>query len=99
MGVVKFPTGSPRFHAHLLKYTGKENRGHDTRDTYHLARTKKTTRRLGIASNPIPDYLNPQETTKEDGVDKGLDGADLSSPGSGVVAEEDVPQETKNPQT
>ena len=38
--------------------------------------------------NPTSDNLKPQETTKKDAPDMGLDGAGLSYPGSSVVADE-----------
>ncbi len=44
---------------------------------------------LQTVSDPTSDNLNPQETTKQDPPDMGLDGASLSCPGSRVVAEED----------
>ena len=47
----------------------------------------ETTCGLRISANPTSDNLNPQETTKDDAPDMGLDGAGLSCPGSSVVAE------------
>jgi len=41
------------------------------------------------SKHPTSDNLNPQETTKQDALDMGVDGADLSCPGSNVVADED----------
>jgi hypothetical protein len=41
---------------------------------------------LRISQGPTSDNLSPQETTKEDAPDMGLDGAKLSCPGSGVLA-------------
>jgi hypothetical protein len=41
---------------------------------------------LRISASPISDNLTQQETTKQDAPDMGLDGADLSFPGSSVVA-------------
>jgi len=43
---------------------------------------------LRIAPNPTSDNLNPQEATNQDAPDMGVDGADLSCPGSSTVAEE-----------
>ena len=43
---------------------------------------------LRNSENPTSDNLNPQETTKQDGADMGLDGAELSCHGSSVVADE-----------
>ena len=48
------------------------------------------TRGLGITPRTTSDNLTPQETTNQDSPDKGPDGADLSCPGSSVVADEDT---------
>jgi len=40
---------------------------------------------LRNSENPTSDNLKPQETTKSDAPDTGLDGAKLSCPGSSVV--------------
>lgn len=45
---------------------------------------------LRISPKPTSDNLNPQETTKQDALEMALDGAELSCPGSSVVADEDV---------
>jgi len=45
---------------------------------------------LRISQTPTSGNLNPQETTKEDTPDMGLDGAKLYCPGSSVVADEDA---------
>ena len=45
---------------------------------------------LRISRTPTSDNLNPQETTSQDAPDMGPDGAELSSPGSTVVAETDA---------
>jgi len=42
---------------------------------------------LGIAPNPTSDNLNLQETTNQADLQVGAGGADLSCPGSSVVAE------------
>ena len=39
--------------------------------------------------NPISDNLNQQKTAKQRAPDMGLDGVELSYPGSSVVADED----------
>ena len=44
---------------------------------------------LRNSETPTSDNLNPQETAKQDAPDMGLDGAELSCPGSSVVAEEE----------
>jgi hypothetical protein len=41
---------------------------------------------LRNSQNPTADNLNPQETTNQTAPDMGLDGAELSCPGSSVVA-------------
>ena len=41
-----------------------------------------------VSNNPTSDNLTPQETTTQDALDMGPDGAGLSCPGSGVVATE-----------
>ena len=50
-------------------------------------RIERATCGLRIPQNPTSDNLKPQETTKEDAPDMGPDGAELSCPGSSVVAE------------
>jgi len=45
---------------------------------------------LRIVPIPTSDNLTPQETTKQDIRDMGIDGAELSCPGSSVVADSDV---------
>ena len=42
---------------------------------------------LRIVSTPTADNVTPQETTKQDALEVGPDGAGLSCPGSSVVAE------------
>ena len=42
---------------------------------------------LQTPSDTTSDHLTPQETTNEGTPDRGLDGADLSCPGSSVVAD------------
>ena len=42
---------------------------------------------LGIPPGPTSDNFTPQETTKEGDAEVGVDGPDLSCPGSTVVAE------------
>ena len=54
---------------------------------FRLALELVLTRGLGIASNPTSANLNPQETTNQDAPVMGLDGSDLSCPGSSVVAD------------
>jgi hypothetical protein len=51
---------------------------------------RPATFRLRISTSPTSDTLRPQETTKLDAPDIGLEGADLSCPGSSAVADEDV---------
>jgi len=51
-------------------------------------RIERATCGLRNSENPTSDNLNPQETTKSDTPDTGLDGAKLSCPGSSVVAED-----------
>ena len=53
-------------------------------------RIERATRGLGIVSNPTSDNLTPQETTKQDTRDMGIDGAELSCAGSSVVANRKV---------
>jgi hypothetical protein len=50
-------------------------------------RIERATRGLGIIPNPTSDNLNPQETTTQDALETGSDGASLSCPGSNVVAD------------
>jgi hypothetical protein len=45
---------------------------------------------LGIYPNTASDKLNPQETTTQDALEMGADGAGLSCPGSRVVADEKI---------
>jgi hypothetical protein len=44
---------------------------------------------LRNSAKPTSDILTPQETSPEDAADMGAEGADLSCPGSGVVADRD----------
>jgi hypothetical protein len=44
---------------------------------------------LRISDSPTSDNLTPQETTTQDALDMGADGAGLSCPGSSVVADSD----------
>jgi hypothetical protein len=44
---------------------------------------------LRISDNPTPDYLTPQETTKQDTQEMCAGGAGLSCPGNSVVANAD----------
>ena len=44
---------------------------------------------LRILEAPTSDNVTPQETTNLDSLDMGLDGPDLSCPGSSVVADVD----------
>ncbi len=44
---------------------------------------------LRISNSPTSDNLTPQETTQQDMPDMGVDGDDLSCPGSGAVADLD----------
>ena len=57
------------------------SREHEVQPNLKLAATCG----LGISSNTTSD--NPQQTTKLDTPDMGLDGAELSCPGSSVVAD------------
>jgi hypothetical protein len=66
----------------------KEDRGADDL-------VERATCGLRISPTPTSDNLNPQETTNPDAPDMGLDGADLSCPGSSVVA--DVDEELSSP--
>ena len=50
-------------------------------------RIERTTCGLRISNSPTSDSLTPQEITNQDTPDTGLDGAELSCPGSSVVAE------------
>jgi len=52
-------------------------------------RIERTTCGLRISDSPTSDNLTPQETTNQDAPDMGTDGADLSCPGSSVVADAD----------
>jgi hypothetical protein len=47
---------------------------------------KWTTCGLRISDSPTSDNLTPQETTTQDALDMGADGAELSCLGSSVVA-------------
>jgi hypothetical protein len=60
--------------------------------TTDLPGRKALTRGLRISDKPTSDNLNPQETTRQDSSDMGEDGADLSCPGSNVVAENEGSQ-------
>ena len=42
---------------------------------------------LQSSANPTTDKLTPQETTSQDAPDMGVDGGDLSRPGSSEVAQ------------
>jgi hypothetical protein len=44
---------------------------------------------LRISDSPTSDNLTPQETTKQDALEMGPDGAGSSCPGSSVVATEE----------
>ena len=50
-------------------------------------RIERTTCGLRISDSPTSGNLTPQETTTQDALDMGPDGAGLSCPGSSVVAE------------
>ena len=50
-------------------------------------RIKWNTCGLRISPNPTSDNLTPQQTTNQDAPDMGADWADLSCPGSSLVAE------------
>ena len=50
-------------------------------------RIERTTCGLRISDNPTSVDLTPQETTKQDGLEMGPDGASLSCSGSSGVAE------------
>jgi len=54
-----------------------------------LAQSKESemTPGLGIIPSPTSDNLNPQETTNQTDLEVGIGGADLSCPGSSVVAD------------
>jgi hypothetical protein len=52
-------------------------------------RIERTTCGLRISESPTSDNLTPLETTNQDAPEVGADGADLSCPGSSVVAESD----------
>jgi len=55
-----------------------------------LVNAARLTCGLRIVPIPTSDNLTPQETTKQDIRDMGIDGAELSCPGSSVVADSDV---------
>ena len=59
------------------------------KSTEPATRIERATCGLRIAQNPTSEKLNPQEATNQDVLDMGVDGADLSCPGSSVVADED----------
>jgi len=52
-------------------------------------RIERTTCGLRNSDNATSDNLTPQETTTQDALDMGPDGAGLSCPGSSVVADAD----------
>jgi hypothetical protein len=52
-------------------------------------RIERATCGLRISRNPTSDNLTPQETTKQHAPEVGTDGAELSCPGSSVVADQD----------
>ena len=51
-------------------------------------RIERATCGLRTVPEPTTDNVNPQETTKQDPQDMGLDGSSLSCPGSSVVADD-----------
>jgi len=58
-------------------------------------RIERTTCGLRISDSPTSDNLTPQETTTQDALDMGPDGAGLSCPGSNVVAVLDSEKQEK----
>jgi hypothetical protein len=62
-------------------------------------RIERTTCGLRNSDNATSDNLTPQETTNQDALDMGADGAELSCPGSSVVAEGARIETTDTPET
>jgi hypothetical protein len=58
-------------------------------------RIERTPCGLRISASPTSDNLTPQETTNQDAPDMGPDGADLSCPGSSVVASPELEADEK----
>ena len=58
-------------------------------DVEPAIRIERTTCGLRISDSPTSDNLTPQETTNQDSLDMGRDGASLSCPGSSEVADAD----------
>jgi len=56
-------------------------------------RIERPTCGLRSSASPTTDNLTPQQTTNQNAPEMGLDGSDLSCPGSSVVAEESFSSE------